>query len=92
MIQSYSTATERKPRGLAKPEAVARVQRGHHGEDSIPRGPAYCNQAGLSSLESGRRLSEAKRVERRLVLTGLSERIDWPVRGLREGPYDAGRG
>ncbi len=32
---------------FAKPEAVARVQRGHHGKHSIPRRPAECNQAGI---------------------------------------------
>jgi hypothetical protein len=84
MIQSCSTATERKPRGLAKPEAVARVQRGHHGKDSIPRGPAYCNQAGLSCLSSASVVAEARSDDGRLASGEITDRVGWAVGELRE--------
>lgn len=58
MIQSLSRATTRKPRGLAKPEAVGRVQRGHHGKESTPQRPAGCNWAGLFLYALDSRKSE----------------------------------
>jgi len=91
MTQSSSTATERESLGLAKPEAVATVQCGHHGKDSIPPGPAYCNQAGLCHLGSGLLLSQAKSDDGRVALGGISERIGWAVKGLGEDAYNAQR-
>jgi len=69
VIQWSSSATRKKPRGLAKPEAVARVQRGHHSNGSIAQRPAYCNQAGfslslsfLANLTRGSRPQVAKKL------------------------------
>jgi len=75
---------KREPRDLAKPEAVAREQRGHHGKDSIPRGPAYCNQAGLLCSCSGGVVSQAKSDDGRLASGEITDRVGSVVGELRE--------